>query len=263
HAAWRARFGGDPQVVGQTLMLMEFGTTATIVGVMPAGLEFPKGTELWAAYVPARLKSDNDTTAYTAMDLLARVAPGATAANATAELTAYYNRLDANQWSRDVHGDAMPFQEVVLGNARRAVLIFLGAAALLLLITCIDVANLLLVRGLSRVREIAVRGALGASRSQLVAQLALENALLAAAGAALGIMLAMAGIQAFRAFAPGNTPLLETVRLDRGMLAGAILSTSIAALLFGLAPAFVTARADVQGVLRSGTRQSASRRSRL
>lgn len=95
-----------------------------------------------------------------------------------------------------------PFVDVVLGNTGSAVLIFAAAAALLLLITCLDVANLLLVRGLARVREIAVRGALGASRSQIVMQLMVENATLALVGGATGIIVAIACVEAFRRFAP-------------------------------------------------------------
>lgn len=263
HSTWQTRFGGDPETVGRALQLMEFGTTARIVGVMPPGLEYPRATELWAPYVPARLKSESGTSAYTAVDLVGRLAPGATAANAASELTAYFNRPEMNEWARNVHGVATSFQDVLLGDARSAVLVFLAAAGLLLLITCIDVANLLLIRGLARVREIAVRGAIGATRAQLVAQLALENALLALTGGVLGVVVAIGGVQAFRIFAPTNTPLVDTVGVNIGMLTGAILSTTLAAVVFGLAPALATARTDVQEVLRSGTRQSSRRRSRL
>ena len=263
HSAWRSRFGGDPKVVGRTLTLMEFATTATVVGVMPPGLEYPRGTDFWAPYVPGRLRSENDTTTYTAVDLVGRLTRGATRENAASQLTTYFNRSGASEWSRNLHGVANPFQEAILGSARSAVLIFLGAAALLLLITCIDVANLLLVRGLGRVREIAVRGALGATRARIMRQLVTENALLAAFGGALGVLIAVVCVKVFRAFAPANLPLIETVGLNAAVLTGAILITSVAALIFGLAPAFVTARSDIQEVLRSGTRHSASRRSRF
>lgn len=258
--AWRSLFGADPNVLGRSLSLVEFGTTAAIVGVMPSGLEYPKGTDFWAAFVPARLTSENDTTAYTALDLLGRLAPGATASAAAHELGGY---LERNVTSRQLRGVAHPFADVVLGNTRPAVLIFAAAAALLLLITCLDVANLLVVRGLARVREIAVRGALGASRIQVITELMLENTTLALVGGALGVVFAIGCVNAFRAFAPSSVPLIERVQLSWMTLAAALAITILSTLLFGLAPAFVASRSDVQEVLRSGTRQSASRRSRF
>lgn len=262
HSAWQGRFGGDLQVIGRKLELMEFGTTATVVGVMPPGMEYPQGADFWAAYVPARLRSEQDTTAYTAVDLVGRLSPGATASSAQSELTAFFGRQNG-EWSRNLHGVVQLFENVVLGNVRAAIWVFLGASALLLLITCIDVANLLLVRGLGRIREIAVRTALGASKTQVVAQLMMENALLALGSGLLGVAIAAVCVKAFRVFAPGNVPLVETVSLHGGVLAAAVAITTVAALIFGVAPAFATAREDVQEILRSGTRQSASRRSRL
>lgn len=260
HRAWRTGFAGDPRVVGRSLSLMEFGSTATIVGVMPAGLEFPEGTDFWSPFLPSRLSSENDTTAYTALDLLGRLAPGATLIGAGDELGAYFARAVP---SRKLRGMPHPFVDVVLGNTRAAVLIFAAAAALLLLITCLDVANLLLVRGLARVREIAVRGALGASRTQIVMQLMVENATLAFVGGAMGVIVAIACVEAFRRFAPGNVPLLELVQLNGTALAATLAITTLATFVFGLAPAFITSRSDVQEVLRSGTRQSRGQRSRL
>jgi predicted permease len=260
HRAWHSTFGGDPHIVGRSLSLMEFGTTARIVGVMPPGLEYPEGTDFWSPFVPSRLTSENDTTAYTALDLLGRLAPGATVTGAAAELGAY---LDRQVTSRKLRGNSLPFTDVVLHDTRPAVVIFAAAAALLLLITCLDVANLLLVRGLSRVREIAVRGALGGSRAQIVSQLMVENTTLAVVGGVLGIVVAMLCVSAFRVFAPSTVPLLERVHLNGTALAGALAITTLATLLFGLAPAFVTSRSDAQEVLRSGARQSSSRRSRL
>lgn len=260
HRMWRAAFAGDPHIVGRSLSLIEFGTSARIVGVMPAGFEYPDGVDFWSAFVPSRLDSENDTTAYTALNLLGRLAPAATTAAAAEELGAYFTR---NVSSRKLRGVSRPFVDEVLGNTATAVMIFAAAAALLLLITCLDVANLLLVRGLARVREIAVRGALGASRVQIAVQLMLENATLAITGGVFGVVTAMACVEVFRRFAPGNVPLLERVQLNGTALAAALAITTLATVVFGLAPALITSRADVQEVLRSGARQSHSRRSRL
>ena len=256
HRAWRTAFGGDSNVVGRKLSLIEWGTSATIVGVMPRGLEYPAGADFWAPLVPSRLKSDDDTKTYAAVDLVARLAPGTTSAAATADLKSYFDR---GSESRELRAVSRPLADVILGNTKYAVLIFVAAAALLLLITCLDVANLLLVRGLERVREVAVRRALGASRAQVVTQLMTENTLLALAGGALGVAVAIACVTAFRAFAPETVPLLDRVHSSAAILGAAIGITTLATLVFGLAPAFITARADVQTVLRSGTRQTQSR----
>jgi predicted permease len=146
---------------------------------------------------------------------------------------------------------------------RPAILAFSTAAALLLLITCINVANLLLVRGLARLREIAVRAALGGSPSQIVRQLVSENAMLAVAGGALGVALASVAVRSFLAFAPTSVPLLDTVRVDSVALVGALGISAAATLLFGVAPAIVTARVDVQEVIRFGARHSAHRAARV
>ena len=152
---------------------------------------------------------------------------------------------------------------LVVGETQPALIAFAAAAGLLLLITCINVANLLLVRGLVRVREIAVRSALGAGQPQVVRQLLAENALLALAGGALGVVVAAAAVRSFVAVAPAGLPRLDEIQLNTSALAGAVGITGLAMLIFGLAPAVMTSRVEVERVLRSGTRQSASKRSRI
>lgn len=163
----------------------------------------------------------------------------------------------------DVRGVGQPLVRVVLGDTRPAILVFLLAAALILLIACVNVATLLLVRGLVRAREIAVRAALGASRARLVRQLVLENALLAVAGGVLGLLLAAAAVRLFLAFAPTAVPRLDQVSVDAEALIACIAVTTLTTLLFGLAPALVTARTDPGVALGSGARQTVRRRSRV
>jgi predicted permease len=155
-----------------------------------------------------------------------------------------------------------PLARAVLGDTRVAVLIFLGAAALLLLITCVNVGTLLLVRGLVRARDIAVRVALGASRGRIVWQLLLENALLAVGGGAIGLLVAIAGVRLFLAFAPTAVPRLDEVTVNGGALTSGIAITSMTMLLFGVIPAIVAARTDPATTL-SGTRYSLRRSARL
>src|SRR5437588_548305 len=193
----------------------------------------------------------------------ARLAPGATAADARAELTAFFGRAEASPWQRDLRGVVHTLPRLVLGDVRPALFAFAAAAALLLLITCINIANLLLVRSVGRAREIAVRTALGAGRGQVVVQLVIENGLLAVAGGALGVALAAAAARAFVAFAPAGLPRLDEIHLNATALAGAIVITGVAVLLFGLAPAVLGSSVEPQQALRSDARQSGSRRSRL
>ena len=150
----------------------------------------------------------------------------------------------------------------MLGDVRPALIAFAAATGLILLITCINVANLLLVRGLARVREVAVRSALGASRGRIVSQLLAESSLLAAAGGALGVGVAAGAVRGFIAFAPPGFPRLDEIHVSGTALTGAVAITAVATIVFALAPAVLTSRVDLQQALRSDARQSAGRRRR-
>lgn len=260
YGTWHQRFGGDPHVLGRRVAMYGSGTTYTIVGVMPLGLDFPSGTDFWA---PIASSMSAATVSVMSFELIGRLRAGATPAHARDELTAFLQRPDASAFSRRLSGAVHTLPRLILGDTKPALLTFAAAAALLLLIACINVANLLVVRGLARVREMAIRTAIGAGRGQLVAQLLAEHALLAAAGALLGIGVAALAVRTFVAFAPPGVPRLAEIRLDAGGLAGAVAIAFIAMLLFGLAPAIMTTRVELQDVLRSGTRQSHTRSSRL
>src|SRR5213593_841076 len=255
YGAWQRRFGGDPHVLGRQVLTWDDRVAYTIVGVMPQGLDYPRGTDFWAPVVPSTVPKD--------LYVIGRLAAGRAAADAQDELTAFFWRPGGSRWGRDLRGVVHTLPRLILGDTRPALIVFAAAAGLLLLITCINVANLLLVRGLARVREIAVRSALGAGQPQVVRQLLAENALLALAGGALGVVVAAAAVRSFVAVAPAGLPRLDEIQLNTSALAGAVGITGVAMLLFGLAPAVITSRVGIEPVLRSGTRQSASRRSRL
>jgi putative ABC transport system permease protein len=262
HGAWVRQFGGQPDVLGKSLVIHGDGRSHAIVGVMPPGLDYPRGAEFWAPLVPAKTRPGTDSVV-AHVDIIARLRSESHADAARDELTAFYSRTGASPWLRTLRGVATPLPRLVIGDARPALIAFSVAAALLLVITCINVANLLLVRGLTRLREIAVRSALGASRRQVIGQLLTENALLALAGGALGILVALAAVQAFIAFAPASVPRLEEIHVNAAAFGGAAMITGVAMLLFGLAPAIMASRAQPYEALRSGTRQSANRASRL
>ena len=262
HRAWQGQFSGDPKVLGRQIVMHHNGVAYTIVGVMPQGLDYPRGADMWAPLVPARTRPGTDSTVAD-VEVIGRLRSGAAAAQARAELTAFFARLAASPWQRDWHGVARDLPQLVLGETRPALFAFAAAACLLLLITCINVANLLLVRGLARVKEIAVRSALGAGPRQVVGQLLAENALLALAGGAFGVVVAAAAVRSFVAVAPPGLPRLDEIQLNATALAGAVVITCVAMLIFGLAPAFLSSRVELEQVLRSSTRQSVNRRSRL
>ena len=260
HDAWQRYFGGDPQVVGRRLVMHESGVAHTIIGVMPLGLDYPRGADFWAPVLPSSKPLGNAADVYAELNIVGRLRPGVSASAAASELTAYFRRPEAPAWLHDVHGVARSLTDAVLGDARPAVLAFVAAAGLLLLITCINVANLLLVRGLARVREVAVRSALGAGRGRIIAQLLTESALLAAAGGILGTALAFVAVRGFVAFAPPGTPRLDEIHVDATAVMGAVAITVAVTLLSALAPALVTSRVELQDALRSGSRQSGAGR---
>ncbi|MDF1502363.1 ADOP family duplicated permease [Roseisolibacter sp. H3M3-2] len=261
HAAWRRQFGGDPAAVGRSLRLHADGVAHTVVGVMPPGLDLPRGTDFWAPLVPAKTIPGTDSVV-AHVDVVARLAPGAAPGAAAAEVTRWYATHEGPAWLADLRGVATPAAALGLGDARPALLAFAAASALLLLVTCLDVANLLLARGLGREREVAVRAALGADRARVVGELLTEHALLAAIGGVLGAGVAWAAVRGFVALAPAGLPRLEEVRPDAAALLLAVAVTGAATLLFAVAPAVVTSNVDVQVTLRAGARDGARRGAR-
>lgn len=260
HRAWQERFGGAADVLDRQLVMHDTGQPYRVVGVMPQGLDYPRGTDIW---LPVLAVTPEANVPMLAFNLVGRLKTGATAEMARDDMTAFFERADAPVWQRDLRGAANPLLTLILGDTRPAVLVFGVASALLLLITCLNVANLLLVRGFGRVREVAVRTALGAGRGRVIAQLLTEHMLLAIAGGALGLCVAVAAVRGFVAVAPSGLPRLDEIVVDGGALAAAAAISAGAMLLFALAPALLTSRVEVQHALRSGARQSGSRRSRI
>jgi len=248
--AWQRSYGGSADVLGKQIVVHASGVAHEIVGVMPQGLDLPRGTDFWIPIAPASATPTGELTAV--VHLMGRLAPGATANAATTELGAFFGRPETPVWLRNLRGAAMPLPQLLLGDVRPAVIAFVVACALLLLITCINVGNLLLVRGLGRLREFAVRAAIGAHRHQIVRHLLLENAVLALLGGLLGMLVASAAVSLFVSFAPNSVPRLSEIQVDRATLAAAFGITSLALVVFGLFPALATTRVDPVEALRGG-----------
>ena len=262
HRAWERDFGGDSMVVGKAVTMIYTGRTYRIVGVMPMGLEYPQGTDIWAPLVAYGAAGGFLEVLAGELNVLARLAPKASASQAGSELTTFLAGGDALASHRAARGQVQLLPDVVLGDLKPAVLLVSLVAALLLFITCVNVANLLLVRALGRERELELRSALGASRGRIVTQLLGESCLLSIAGGVLGVILASAVTKVFVAVAPPGAPRIDEVHIDGATILAAVLITTAAMLISGVGPALFTSGAFARGTVRSGRRESSGRRTR-
>ncbi|MEP6495790.1 MAG: ABC transporter permease [bacterium] len=250
YGVWQSQFGGSASVIGRRLLDPYTRNTYGVVGVAPAGLDYPIGADCWTP-VP---------TIWTLQMLaVARLVPGASVDGAAAEFYSIISGRQPDLQLTGAHGSTLT--ETVLGDTRPVIMALAAAAGLLLLIACVNVGNLFLLRAASRTRELAVRRALGASYGDLLRQLVVESSLLAVAGGALGVGCAVAFLRGLVALAPVQLPRLDSLRLYAahsgepfGMAVGV---TTVCALLFGVLPALVTARANLASPLRLDERSGA------
>lgn len=249
HRLWQSRFGGNPHIVGQTLILND--KPYSVAGVLPATFSFPDKTEAW---VPLII-SENDRLHRRNWKFYAigRLADGAAVRTAQAEMDKIAGQLSREfpQENDNIQLLVMPVRDGLVNQAAKSQLwILVGAVSFLLLIGCANVSNLILSRGVQRRREIALRAALGASGGRILRQLLVESLLLALLGGLGGLLLAGAGIMAFRSLAPGNFARLDEVHLEPAVAFMALLVSTLAGLLSGLAPALHTAHSDVNMALK-------------
>ncbi len=243
--AWRRLFGGDTSVVGRRLEMPVMKWHLTIVGVAPPGLDYPRGTDSWMA------------ANYQSLDVIARLANGATPAAARNDYLTFVDHDPENVryfGTRTIGAQVHSFSEMVVGDVRPALLVLSGAVGLLLLLACVNIGNLQLLRAAGRVRELAIRRALGASAADLARQLLTENVVLALAGGALGLVLAALLLRTLLRLAPGGLPRADMIGLAGAPLAVSGLVTLVAVLLFGLAPSVGALRFDLASPLRSDAR---------
>jgi predicted permease len=258
HALWQRRFGGRPDVVGQTLQVN--GTARTIIGVMPPSFRLPRDfasdrpSEIWTPYDLAPEMAQWGSRSLTAF---ARLKPGIEVAAATSAMRAIEARwVEQGHWQKgDETGlNPVPMRDFVVGEVRTALFILLGAVGVILLIACANVANLMLARGDERHREVAVRTALGASRGRIVTQLLTESTVIALAGGVLGTALAYGGLQLLQAAQPAGIPRVQQIGIDAGVFAFTLLLTIVTGLVFGLAPALEISRPDLTRSMKDGGR---------
>jgi predicted permease len=240
---WTRRFGGDAAVVGRTIVLN--GVGHEVVGVMRPGFVFPfRDAEV---AVPLVLHGDPRRTDRGAnfLRVIARVRPGITIAQAKADLDTVAHRLQKDFPDEDARKTGISLYGLhseIVADYQQVLWALLAAVGVLLAIGCGNLANLLLVRSISRQSEFAVRASLGATRSRIVRQLVVEAGILTATGALLGIVLAQAAIDGWRAFAPSNFPRLTDISMDGRVLLVAIVLACGSALIAGVIPALVVSR---------------------
>ncbi|MGH9971006.1 MAG: ABC transporter permease [Pyrinomonadaceae bacterium] len=252
HALWQRAFGSNANVVGTKVTLS--GKTATVIGVMPPGFDYPQRAELWTQFVvdPADEQRDNRF-----LGVIGRLKPGVGIPQAQSEMDTINQRLaqsfvDTNQgWGVKMTN----LRERLVGELRTSLFVLLGAVAFVLLIACANVANLLLARATSRQKEIAVRTALGASRMRIIRQLLTESLLLSVVSGALGSLLSVWLTRLLIAVSPANSPRFNEIAIDGRVFLFTFVVTILTVFVFGLAPALQLSRPAINETLKESGRQ--------
>jgi predicted permease len=266
-AAWRRLFGQDAGVIGRNIQLNE--TPYRVVGVMGPEFRFPPGVDLWVPLgLPAEGFSEQNRFNESYFGV-ARLKPGVSVERANAVMNLAADRVKNSQTRNGQYGRdsawgmfIMPMTDFISGSAKMLLLILLGAVGFVLLIACSNIAGLMLARASGRAREVAIRGALGATRWHLVRQMLAECLVLALGGAVAGLALAYGGIQGIVALTPATVPITLDMRLDPAVLLFTAGAAIAAGLLFGIAPAWQMSRLDRYEALKKGGRAGTAGRAR-
>ena len=263
HQLWQSRFGSRPDIAGRSITLS--GASYTVAGVMPDGFTFPMenpAPQLWVTLAINAVDPEGGTPqtqqrGFDALSVVGRLNAGVTVEQARAEmslidrnLAAQYPDSNKQYYSAQVE----PELERLVGDTRPALRILFSAVCFLLLIACANVAGLLLARSSRRQAEIAVRAALGATRTEIIGQILVESVVLSLFGGALGLAFSSLFLKAMLRFVPQDLPRMDHIPLDPTVLAFAIAASVFTGVLFGVLPAWRMSKLDPALALRDGTR---------
>jgi predicted permease len=257
YGLWRRRFGGDPHILGQNIVID--GRARTIVGVMPEGFSFPERSEIWAPFGwsgEERSRRDGHF-----VRVIGRLRDGVSGMQARAEFSLIAEKLAKEHpaFDQDELIEVRPVMDDLVGNIRPAFVVLVSAVGFLLLIACSNVANLLLAKAAGRVRELAIRASLGAGRLRIFRQLLVESLLLSLSGGLAGLILAAGAIHAILLTAPGNIPRLADVSLARSAVLFTLALSVLTGIFFGVVPAWSYSRNDLHSELKKSSRNTTAR----
>jgi len=258
HRFWQSRYGLDPAVINRTVQLD--GQSYTIAGALPANFPLLPESDVWMPL--GQYQDDLTQRVHHPLNVIARLRPGATLEQAQSELSALNSQVASG--FPDTHKGwgvfARLLEDPAAAKLRRTLLVLLGAVGLVLLIACSNIANLLLARNAVREREVALRTALGASPYRLLGQMLTESLILALAGGLLGSVFAGVGLKILRAFLPASLSAVRETSLNQTVLLFTFGLCLLCGLLCGLLPALHALKADLNSLLKQGSRSSASAR---
>ncbi|HEV2802100.1 MAG TPA: ABC transporter permease [Pyrinomonadaceae bacterium] len=271
HGLWQRRFGGAADIVGKKISLN--GQNVTVVGVMPQGFKWfmkegsrtGKAAEIWTPTNFASVLNGPTKGRGRFITVAGRLKPGVTPEQAQAEMTTIAARLEQQhpRFNTNMGIHVVPVREQLSGEIKTALYVLLGAVGFVLLIACANVANLMLARAASRQNEFSIRTALGAGRGRIVRQLLTESLLLSILGGALGLLIALWGVDALVALSPPNLLGTERISLSLPVLTFTFVISLLTGIVFGLAPALEATRMNLNDSLKeTGKSNMSSRRSR-
>jgi putative ABC transport system permease protein len=257
HGLWKRRFGSDPAIVGKQVQISS--RPITVVGVMPPGFEYPEQTQIWVTSAVNLSEEPRDNRAWSAV---ARLNPGVDVKQTQTRLSAINAQLDKQFHETNKGWDVFvsTLHERLVREIKPSLIALLGAVGLVLLIACANVANLLLARSAARQKEIAIRAAMGASRTRVLRQMLTESVLLSAIGGIAGLVLSLWLTQVLMSMLPEGAPRLEQIGIDYRVLTFALVVSALTGILFGIVPALQASKLDVTSALKEGGRSGEGQR---
>src|SRR6187401_538122 len=257
HGLWKRRFGSDPAIVGKQVVMKS--RPLTIIGVMPPGFEYPEQTQIWVNSAVSLSEEPRDNRAWSA---IARLNPNIDLKQAQTRVSAINAQLDKQFHETNKGWDVSlwTLHERLVREVKPSLLALLGAVGLVLLIACANVANLLLARSAARQKEIAIRAAMGASRTRVLRQMLTESILLSAIGGVAGLVLSVWLTELLTSMLPEGAPRLEQIGIDYRVLTFALGVSALTGILFGIVPALQASKLDVTSALKEGGRSGEGHR---